>query len=507
MSAPVKNSYGQILKSSALIGGSTAFTIVFGIVRGKAMALLLGAGGFGLLGIYSSIAELARNIAGLGINSSGVRQIAEAVGSGDHRRIACTIRTLRRVALYSGAIGALLLALLCKPIAKFSFNDTERASQIALLALVAFLGDISGAQTALVQGMRRIADLAKLNVLGAIYGTVFSIIIVWRWKEQGLVPSLICVAAMSIVSSWWYARKIEVEKVEIGSSEIFGEATELLKLGVVFMVSTLSMLAAGYLVRIILMRQLGAAAAGYYNAAWQAGTIYIGFILQAMGADFYPRLTAVANKHEECNQLVNEQSEVGLLMAAPGIMGTLTFAPFLIRFFYSGDFGPAAIILQWICLGMLMRVISWPMGFIVLAKGEKKIFFFCEVLSSAFYVGFVWAAITWVGVAGTGMAFFGLNFAYFLVICVIAYRLTGFKWSFANRHLALILLPLVAIVFLSSIMLNSWQAMLLGTVITVPTGIYCMKTICRLMPMDRLPGPVKKILRLFRIKAPHPIEP
>ena len=74
-----KHSYGQILKSTALIGGSSAVNIVIGIVRTKAMAMLLGPAGFGLMGVYGAIIDVAQSIAGMGINSSGVRQIASAV--------------------------------------------------------------------------------------------------------------------------------------------------------------------------------------------------------------------------------------------------------------------------------------------------------------------------------------------------------------------------------------------------------------------------------------------
>ncbi len=89
-----KDSYGQILKSSALIGGSSAINIAIGIVRTKAMAVLLGPAGFGLMGVYGSIIDLAQSIAGMGINSSGVRQIAAATGSGDTNRIARTVVVL-----------------------------------------------------------------------------------------------------------------------------------------------------------------------------------------------------------------------------------------------------------------------------------------------------------------------------------------------------------------------------------------------------------------------------
>jgi len=120
-----RQSYGRILKSSALIGGSTAVNMLFTLVRTKAMALLLGPSGIGLLGVYSSIADLVRSIAGLGINTSGVRQIAEAVGTGEAERVSCTVITLRRVAFYSGSMGALLLILFSRPISWVTFHDYQ----------------------------------------------------------------------------------------------------------------------------------------------------------------------------------------------------------------------------------------------------------------------------------------------------------------------------------------------------------------------------------------------
>src|SRR5262245_21294459 len=90
------HSYDQILKSSALIGGSTMVDIGIGIIRTKVMAVLLGPAGLGLMGLYTSIGELAVSVAGMGVSSSGVRQIAEAVGTGDEVRISQTVAVLQR---------------------------------------------------------------------------------------------------------------------------------------------------------------------------------------------------------------------------------------------------------------------------------------------------------------------------------------------------------------------------------------------------------------------------
>jgi antigen flippase len=503
MSDSGKKSYGEILKSSALIGGSAAMVMGFGAVRNKAMAVLLGTTGYGFFGMYITVSELARMLAGLGINSSGVRQIAEAVGSGDTYRIARTVTTLRRVALYSGAVGALLLLVLCKPVSWLSFKDYDHAQAIALLACVAFCGDISAAQLALVQGMRKIRDLAKMNVLGALYGTFFGVLIVYYWKEKGLVPSLICVAVMGVLTSWWYARKIQVEKIQTTMKDVVGEASALVQLGLIFMVSGLAMQGSNFLVRLIIARELNVQNVGLYHAAWTLGGMYIGFIIQAMGTDFYPRLTGVANRHEEVNRLVNEQAEVGLLMAGPGIMATITCAPLVLTLFYSHPFKEAAEILRWLCLGMLLRVIAWPMGFIVLAKGERKIFFWSEVLTAAGYVLLVIIGVHLFGLEGGGIAFFVQYAIYSFVCYAIVHRLTGFRWTPANRKLWLLFGPMIVAVFVIGRFhfLNDTVSFAANAAITVVAALYSLTALVKLVSTeaDRLPPPARKILKLLKL--------
>src|SRR3954469_19239529 len=104
-----RQTYGQILKSSAMIGASSALNIGIGIVRTKAMAVLLGPAGTGLMGLYNTIVILAQSVSGMGINSSGVRQIAVAAGSGGMERVAETATVLRRTASLLGTIGSVLL--------------------------------------------------------------------------------------------------------------------------------------------------------------------------------------------------------------------------------------------------------------------------------------------------------------------------------------------------------------------------------------------------------------
>jgi PST family polysaccharide transporter len=495
-----KNTYGQILKSSALIGGSSVVRIGLGFVRNKAMTMILGPEGFGLLGIYQSILDFSQAVAGMGLNSSGVRQIAEAVGTGDNARIARTVVTLRRAAVVLGVLGAILLVIFCRPVARLSFGgDDSHAAAVAWLALAVFFGAVSNAQIALVQGMRRIIFLARASALGGLYGTLFSIPIVYVWKANGIVPSLVCVAAMSIVTSWWYSRQIQVEPVALSSAGVARETSALLKLGFVFMATGLMSFGVAYLVRIMVARDISLEAAGNYNAAWMLGGMYVGIVLQAMGADFFPRLTAAAADNHECNRLVNEQAEISLLLAAPGILGTLTFTPLVIQLLASVKFGPAVEILRWICLGMMLRVASWPMGFILLAKGARRLFFWSELVTGAVSLGMVWLGIHYRGLNGTGMAFAGTYLFYWLLIYFVVRSLSGFRWSAANRRIGLLHAILIAVVFAGWYYLPRPAVYAGGALIALFTGVHSLKTICTLVPLERLPRAAQRIVVLFRL--------
>jgi enterobacterial common antigen flippase len=479
-----KHTYGQILKSSALVGGSSVLNIAIGIIRTKLMAMLLGPAGFGLAGLYSSVADLTQSVAGMGINSSGVRQIAEAVGSDDAKRIALTTAVLRRTSIVLGVLGATLLVVFSRQVSTLTFGNDQHAAAVSLLSIAVFFRLVSAGQGALIQGMRRIADLAKMGVLGAFFGTLISIPVVYFFREKGVVPYLIAVAATTIITSWWYSRKLKIQTPPVTAAQVGHEAAALLKLGFAFMSSGLMTMGVAYAVRITVMRKLGVEATGLYQSAWTLGGLYVGLILQAMGADFYPRLTASAKKNAECNRLVNEQALVGLLLAGPGVIATLTFAPLVIALFYTAKFGAAVGILRWICLGATLQVITWPMGFIILAKGKSAVFFFSELAWTVVAVGLAWICVRLFGLNGAGIAFFGSYVFHGILIYPIVRQLSGFRWSKASKQTGLLFLSLIAVVFTSFYVLPLFVAASIGALATILSGVYSLRSLIRLTAID-----------------------
>lgn len=489
-------SYGRILKASSIVGGAQAINMIIGMVRTKFVAVLLGPAGVGLMGTYLSITGLVGIVSGLGINSSGVREVAEASGTGDTDKVGRIILTLRRMVWLTGCVGALVMIFGAVPLSNYTFSDTGHAVPIMFLAMTLFFQAIQGGQMALVQGMRRIGDLARINVLGSLVGTVVSVALYLWLGMEGIVPALIAMAGLNLGTSWWFARKIPVPKVEMSWRESFRQTSGLVKLGVAMMWASLMTTFVAYLTRALIAQDIGIEAVGVFQAAFSLSGMFINFVLGAMGADFYPSLTAVSGDNEKMCKLVNEQTEIGLLLAVPGLIGTIVLAPWVIQIFYTGAFSQAADLLRWFVFGCLGRVVSWPMGFIMLAKGNGRLFLITETVFGLMHVALLWVGLKVIGLTGVAMAFTALHVLYTVGMLLVSRHLIDFCWSKGVVNLLGILFAIALVTFHSSLLLPVMPATIMGSAICLIVCLYCLRQlgnrlgsshrICRMV--GKLPG-------------------
>jgi PST family polysaccharide transporter len=148
---------------------------------------------------------------------------------------------------------------------------------------------------------------------------------------------------------------------------------------------------------------------------------------------------------------------------------------------------------------MMLRVASWPMGFILLAKNARRLFFWSELLTGAVSLGGGGVGGNRFGLKGAGMAFFGTYIFEWLIIYAVVRSLSGFRWSAANKRIGLLHALLIAAVFSGWYFLPRNLVYVGGALITLLTGLHSLKTICTLIPFDRLPRAVQRIIVLLRL--------
>ncbi len=440
------NSYRQILRSTSIIGGASFLNILIGLARVKVVAVLLGPAGVGLIGLLVNLVTTASSVAALGLGAVGTRQIAEAAGRDDDRAVAVARRALFWGTLALSAVGALVFWLLRGVLAAQVLADPALSYEVGWLALGVGLTVAGGSQGALLNGLRRIGDLARVSVVSAVLSTIFGVGALLLWHERGILIYLLMTPVASFVVGHWYVARlprVQVPPTPLG--ELARQWGTLARLGTAFMLAGVVGTAGELVVRTLVQRTLGAEALGQFEASWLISMTYIGFVLRTMGTDYYPRLTAVIQDHAAANKLVNEQTEVALLLAGPVFLAMLGLAPWVIELLYSSRFAEAATILRWQILGDILKVVSWPLGFIILAAGDGRTFILSEVLGMAVFVLCVWIGLPLLGVRATGFGFLMVYVIYLPLVYWLAVKRTGFRWARSVAARALVLFAIGAV--------------------------------------------------------------
>jgi len=478
MTGSKRNSTGQIFKASAILGGASAVSMIAGIIKNKVVAVLLGPESIGFIGLLQSVMNTAGTISGLGLASSGVRQIAEAQANGDEKCVAETRNALLWSSVILGLLGAMLLVILRKPIAGLVLGHDGYAGAIAWVAAGVWASTVSGVQTSILNGLRRLGDLARAYVLGALGGMLLTVPAVWQWGEKGITVAVISTPLALLTASWWYNLKIPATGFKFSREDILKPLRGLLGLGLAFMSTNLIRLVNQLVVRVVITRTLGLAATGYFQAAWSISMLYLGFVLDALGKDFYPRLSAVAKERDTTNRMVNEQIKVVLLLAGPVILGMLTLTPQVVNTIYSGAFKETIGILQWQVIGDLFKVASWPMGFILVAQGHSRLVFIMELSWNLMFLGFVCGGLPVWNLKATGVAYFATHILHFCLLWIIVFRINHFVYRKKNLILLALLLGCAAIVTLARFLPGIFP-LALGLTVSAAVGGFSLVSISR----------------------------
>ncbi len=488
-------SYRQILLSTSIIGGASVLNILIGIVRTKVAAVYLGPAGIGLIGLFNNLIGTAVNVASLGFGPVGTRQIAESAGREDSIAVAVARRSLFWGTVVLALSGAAVFWLLRDLFATHLLNDPSLAGDVGWLALGVGLNVAAISQLALLNGLRRIGDLAWVSVLSALLSTVLGIPALLLWGQGGLLAYLLLTPIAGFLVGYVYVMRLpKVTSIPTSFLVLTRQWRIMVRLGMAFMLAGLAVTFGNLLVRTLVQHELGTAALGHFEAAWMISMTYMGLVLRAMGSDYYPRLTAICHDHSAVNKLVNEQTEVALLLAGPVLLAVLGTGPWVVNLLYSSQFIEAVDVLRWQVLGDILKVASWPLGVIILAAGDGRTYLFAEISAVAILVIFVWMGLPYIGLSITGMGFLAMYVFYFPVVYLLARRRTGFRWS-TTVTCIFVLLMIAGICIAVLAAYNSTAGAFLSLSIAT---VYGALAFARLAHMTNLPGPFVGLFRVYQ---------
>jgi PST family polysaccharide transporter len=431
----------------------------------KVLAALLGPAGIGLMGIFSTMMTMGVSVAGMAIDTTGVRQVAEAAGDQERERVA-------RFGLWTFALPLALVAavafwLLSEPLARLIVGSEDHAGWVALVGVGVAFSIVAAAQLAVVQGYRRIGDLAKIRLISAVLTLVVSTAAVYFFGAVGIIVAVLVTPIATSVTATFFRRHIPRQSLRppprIG--QLKQQWRLLVSLGALITVSAVIGSAGQLLARAVIAQDLGLPEAGLFQASFAISSLNMTLLLGAMVPDFYPRLSAAVGDKQQFGRIVNEQLHVALILGGPILCFLSLGAPVLLQLLYTSEFTQAALLLRVQLIGDAMRILGWALGYAMLAQTAKARYFAVEVVFTAAFVPLLWIWLPRLGLLSAGLAYVG---AYSLTLLTAVFLCRHPKLARADRGNLILVLVLVAV--LSAIAAASLLSPIAGFVV----GVICL---------------------------------
>ncbi|NHM06453.1 oligosaccharide flippase family protein [Flavobacterium sp. CYK-4] len=374
--------YKSIFKATSIFGGVQVFNILITLIRGKAVALLIGTAGMGLNGLFLSGLNLIKTISSLGLAESAVRDLSKAHASGDEHKMRLTFTVFGRWIWLTALLGILVTIGLSPLLSRFSFNDTSHTWSYIALSCTFIFGALMGGIYTILRATRQLKYLAQANVLGGVAGLLIALPIFYVWGMAGVVPAIIASAFAAYLVSLYFKRKVQVQTVAVSWKETIDLGMPMVKLGLSLTVVNLLASAVAFALNGYISKTGTLSDVGLYNAGLAIVDGYVGMVFTAMSTDYFPRLSALINDEKQWRQVVNQQAELVLIVLAIVLVLLISTTPLLIRILLSKSFLPAQDFIFLAVLAIPFKGLVWVSGFIILAKNNNKLFMTVEIVAN-----------------------------------------------------------------------------------------------------------------------------
>ena len=408
---------GSIMKVMGILTGVQMVQVICSMVKMKLVSLWLDTTGIGLFGIFSNAVDTVSSLTDSGVRQTAVRTVSTE--SNDPGALSRAVATVRGWSAVIAIAGALLMSALSPLLSRIVFGDTKLWWSFALLSFTMLCNSIASGEMAVNQGTRRFRYIARISMFSSVTGLLLSIPMFRFMGDASVIPSILVWSGATLCYALWFRyrapRKVKVTKT------LLREGSSLVRLGgymamALFMTNLAQMLFLAWL-----NRTASTSEVGLYNAGQILCVRYVGFVIAAVGMEFYPRLSAHIRSRERVEVFVSHEISLVLRVLVPLVLCFLIFRHFIVWVLYKSDFEVIIPFIS-ICIGhTVLRAASTCIAYTVVARGDGRLFLLTESADAFVGLGLCIAGYSLWGLEGIGAAYV-VWFASYLTMSWLIFR-------------------------------------------------------------------------------------
>lgn len=403
-----KDSYGQVLKYTGLLGGVQVFYVLMSILRNKATAVFIGPWGMGMAFVYSKAAEFLCSATNFGLGISSVRRLAELHERGERRAVEQYVKLIRSWTLITALLGLVACLALAPVLSRRMLGDYHSTKGFLLLSPTVFLLTMLGGELAILKGLHELRRMAGVSVLVGLVTTLSTVAIYALMGLHGVLPVLLTTSAVTFLLNLRATTRLYPYRVGLRSMHLLRRGAHLIRLGAAFTLAGLVGAGADFAIASFISQSASPHAVGLYGAGFTLIVSYARIVFVAMDADYYPRLSAAGEDVSRRNVIINRQIDVLVLLMAPFLILFSLFLPLVVRIIYTEEYLIVVSMAVYAMSYMFFKAVYTPVAYLPLARGDSMTYFLME---TAYYVVFVLAVTAGYALKGLSGAGIGLSVA------------------------------------------------------------------------------------------------
>jgi len=409
----------NIVRTGFYTSIATAARLLAGLVAIKLVAWFAGPEGVGKLGQFMSLMSLLAVLAGGGISAAIVKYVAEY--RDDPQRLSRLLSAALWYAFCASCLMGGLALLLSRQLAVWLLDDAGYAGLIRVLAVAQLGIALLNYILAVVNGFMDVRRLAFIQVGGSVIGIVM---MVWLARWLHLYGALLALVLGQLLwlaiglPAWWrspYFRR--------GMLRLHYDRDMILRLAT-FSVMTLTSALLPPLVNIAvrdhLALQFGWEQVGYWQAVSKVSDAYLLFFTAAINIYYLPKL---ASTHGREALLAELRTACRYVLPAVVVLAAMVYAlrEWVTWLLFTPDFAAANALYGPQLVGDVVKVASFVLSYLMLAKAMTALFVVSECVFAASYLALVWVLAARFGVVGAIYAF-AANYVLYLVFNLLVAR-------------------------------------------------------------------------------------
>jgi O-antigen/teichoic acid export membrane protein len=409
----------NLIKTSLLSLASTTAKMLAGLAISKALAIYVGPAGLAVVGQFQNFVQLALTIAKGGLDT-GVTKYTAEYGQ-DQVRLSHLFATALRICIACCALVSAALVIAADPLSRYFLHSDAYAYVMRLFGVTIGLFVLNSLLLAILNGLQEIRTYIVVNIMQSVLTLALTTALIVSLGLDGALVALVTNQSLVLFVVLWRLRHHPIIRIAAFRGTFDrSEARRLSKFALMAGVSAIVSPLASILVRDHVTQTIGLTEAGYWQGIWYISSTYLTVVTTTLAIYYLPKLSATVDKRDLRAELRKGYFVIMPIVMAAALCVYLT-REWVVRILFTEDFMPMVGLFRWMLIGDVVKLASWLIAYLMLAKAMTRAFIVTEVVFSASFVLFSMVLTDHFGLVGVTYAH-ALNYALYLFAVVVLTR-------------------------------------------------------------------------------------